>query len=93
MSVKSQTTPIAPVFHTKVSDFSHQKIIGVMGLLAIIALGAFLRFYDLGAYSIGNTYYAATVKSMLTSWHNFFYVSFEPGGSVTVDKPPLGFWM
>ncbi|MFQ5341101.1 MAG: ArnT family glycosyltransferase [Anaerolineae bacterium] len=56
-------------------------------------LGAFLRFYQLGAYSIGNTYYAATVKSMLTSWHNFFYAAFEPGGSVTVDKPPLGFWV
>ena len=58
----------------------------------VLALGAFLRFWQLGAYSIGNTYYAATVKSMLTSWHNFFFVSFEPGGSVTVDKPPLGFW-
>ena len=60
---------------------------------AIILLGAFLRFYKLGEYSIGNTYYAAAVKSMLTSWKNFFYVSFEPGGSVTVDKPPLGLWV
>jgi 4-amino-4-deoxy-L-arabinose transferase-like glycosyltransferase len=30
---------------------------------------------------------------MLTSWHNFFYAAFEPGGSVSVDKPPLGFWL
>lgn len=60
---------------------------------AIILLGAFLRFYKLGEYSIGNTYYAAAVKSMLTSWKNFFFVSFEPGGSVTVDKPPLGLWV
>ncbi|MBT3390144.1 MAG: hypothetical protein HN413_07005 [Chloroflexi bacterium] len=67
--------------------------LAVLGLSAIIVLGAFLRFYQLGAYSIGNTYYAATVKSMLTSWHNFFYAAFEPGGSVTVDKPPLGFWV
>ncbi|MBI5829239.1 MAG: glycosyltransferase family 39 protein [Chloroflexi bacterium] len=61
--------------------------------VAIIALGAFLRFYRLGAHIIVNTYYAATVQSMLTSWHNFFYASFEPGGSVSVDKPPLGFWL
>ena len=27
---------------------------------------------------------------MTQSWHNFFYASAEPGGSVTVDKPPLG---
>jgi len=33
------------------------------------------------------------VKSMLTSWHNFFFVSFDAGGFVTVDKPPLGLWV
>lgn len=66
----------------------------VLGALALIVLlGAGLRFYQLGAHSIGNAYYAATVKSMLTSWHNFFFASFEPGGSVSVDKPPVGFWI
>ncbi|GHO53169.1 glycosyltransferase family 39 protein [Ktedonobacter robiniae] len=30
---------------------------------------------------------------MLDSWHNFFFVSFDPGGFVTLDKPPLGFWL
>ena len=72
---------------------TNHKLITAIGLTAILALGAFLRFYKLGAYSIGNTYYAAAVKSMLGSWNNFFYVAFEPGGSVTVDKPPLGFWV
>jgi len=71
----------------------HKKLLAALALLAIILLGGFLRFYKLGAYSIGNAYYAATVKSMLTSWHNFFYAAFEPGGSITVDKPPLGFWV
>ena len=23
----------------------------------------------------------------------FFFVSFDPGGFVTIDKPPLGFWL
>lgn len=64
-----------------------------IALALIVLLAAFLRFYHLGAQGYGNSYYAATVKSMLTSWHNFFFASFEPGGSVTVDKPPLGFWM
>ena len=64
-----------------------------VSLAVIILLGAFLRFYHLGATSIGNEYYAAAVKSMLSSWHNFFFVSFEPGGSISVDKPPLGFWL
>lgn len=70
-----------------------QRALIVTALVLILALGAFLRFYELGTTSIGNTYYAATVQSMLTSWHNFFFASFEPGGSVTVDKPPLGFWI
>ena len=30
---------------------------------------------------------------MLQSWHNFFFVAAEPGGSLTVDKPPLGLWI
>jgi len=73
---------------------SHRRrIIVAVGLGLVILLGAFLRLYQLGAYSIGNIYYAATVKSMLTSWHNFFFAAFEPGGSVSVDKPPLGFWI
>ena len=69
------------------------KQLTTLAFALILALGAFLRFYELGAYSIGNTYYAATVKSMLSSWSNFFFGAFEPGGSVTVDKPPLGFWV
>ncbi len=69
------------------------KLLTAIALTLIIGLGAFLRLYELGAHSIGNTYYAATVKSMLTSWSNFFFGAFEPGGSVTVDKPPLGFWV
>jgi 4-amino-4-deoxy-L-arabinose transferase-like glycosyltransferase len=74
--------------------FQDRRRVIASGLLVLIlALGAFLRFYNLGANDVGNQYYAATVKSMLTSWHNFFYASFEPGGSVSVDKPPLGFWV
>lgn len=65
----------------------------IASLVSILLLGAFLRFYQLGSSGYGNEYYAATVKSMLTSWHNFFFVAFEPGGSVSVDKPPLGFWL
>ncbi|MGW8114914.1 glycosyltransferase family 39 protein [Caproicibacterium sp. NSD3] len=30
---------------------------------------------------------------MLTSWKNFFFVSLDPGGWVTVDKPPISLWV
>ena len=72
---------------------SRVKTFTALGLTAIILLGTFLRFYNLGATSIGNEYYAAAVKYMLTSWQNFFFAAFEPGGSISVDKPPLGLWL
>jgi len=64
-----------------------------IALLGVILLAVFFDFYRLAQEGYGNLYYAATVKSMLSSWHNFFFVSFDPGGFVTVDKPPLGFWI
>lgn len=30
---------------------------------------------------------------MLQSWNYFFFVAFEPGGSLSVDKPLVGFWV
>jgi 4-amino-4-deoxy-L-arabinose transferase-like glycosyltransferase len=60
--------------------------------LGATALAANLRFYRLGDTG-QNLFYAATVRSMLDSWHNFFFVSFDPGGALAVDKPPLGFWL
>jgi 4-amino-4-deoxy-L-arabinose transferase-like glycosyltransferase len=74
--------------------FQDRRKLIVTGLLAlVILLAASLRFYQLGSAGVGNAYYAAAVKSMLQSWHNFFFVAFEPGGSVSLDKPPLGFWV
>jgi 4-amino-4-deoxy-L-arabinose transferase-like glycosyltransferase len=40
-----------------------------------------------------NGFYSAAVKSMLRSWHNFFFVSSDPNGFITVDKPPLALWL
>ena len=62
--------------------------------LAIITLiSVFMNFYQLGQGGFGNLYYAAGVKSMMDNLHNFFFVSYDPGGFVTIDKPPLGFWL
>jgi 4-amino-4-deoxy-L-arabinose transferase-like glycosyltransferase len=62
-------------------------------LVAVVALSAALNLIGLTGEGYANTYYAAAVKSMLTSWHNFFFVAFDGGGYVTVDKPPLGLWI
>jgi 4-amino-4-deoxy-L-arabinose transferase-like glycosyltransferase len=59
-------------------------------LIAIMLLSAVLHFWKIGDIGDSNAYYTAAVESMTQSWHNFFYAAAEPGGSVTVDKPPLG---
>ncbi len=56
-------------------------------------LAAALRFANLAALGYANHYYTAGVASMLQSWHNFFFVAAEPGGSVSIDKPPVGLWL
>ncbi|MCD6053834.1 MAG: glycosyltransferase family 39 protein [Rubrobacteraceae bacterium] len=61
-------------------------------LCAILALSAFWNLSWLTSEGYANVYYAATVKNMLTSWHNFFFASYD-AGFVSVDKPPLGFWI
>jgi 4-amino-4-deoxy-L-arabinose transferase-like glycosyltransferase len=30
---------------------------------------------------------------MMDSWHNFFFAAYDPGGFVSIDKPPVGFWL
>ncbi|EFH81334.1 glycosyltransferase family 39 protein [Ktedonobacter racemifer] len=64
-----------------------------IALGAIMLISIFMNFFQLGANGFGNLYYAAGVKSMGDSLHNFFFVSFDPGSFVTIDKPPLGFWL
>ncbi len=59
----------------------------------ILLLAGFLSVWGIWAEGYSNEFYAAAVKSMLTSWKNFFFVSFDPGGWVTVDKPPVSLWI
>ncbi len=62
--------------------------LGVVMLIAILC-----NFAGLTNNGYGNLYYAAAVKSMTQSWHNFFFVAFDPGGFVSVDKPPVALWI
>jgi 4-amino-4-deoxy-L-arabinose transferase-like glycosyltransferase len=38
-------------------------------------------------------FYAAAVRSMAANWHNFFFGSFDPAGTITVDKLPGALWI
>lgn len=62
-------------------------------LVLILAISAVLNITNLNIEGFANLYYAAGVKSMTTSWSNFFFVAFDPSGFVSIDKPPVGFWI
>ncbi|HEV2998744.1 MAG TPA: glycosyltransferase family 39 protein [Solirubrobacteraceae bacterium] len=61
-----------------------------IGLIALAA-GA-LRLADLGSVRL-DPFYDAAVRSMGRSWQNFFLGAFDPGGSTTIDKPPVDLWL
>ncbi len=62
-------------------------------LLGLLVLAAVLHLWALSRNGFANEYYAAAVRSMSTSWHAFLYGSFDQGGVMTVDKPPLALWV
>jgi 4-amino-4-deoxy-L-arabinose transferase-like glycosyltransferase len=61
-------------------------------LAAITAAAAALRLVLIGKVQ-PDPFYDAAVRSMGLSWHNFFFGAFEPGGSVSIDKPPVDLWL
>ncbi|MBE0682387.1 MAG: glycosyltransferase family 39 protein [Anaerolineales bacterium] len=62
-------------------------------VIAIMVFSFAIHMYNIESIGDANAYYTAAVESMLKSWSNFFFVAAEPGGSVSVDKPPLGLWI
>ena len=98
-ALNASETPVqqlgAPVTATRSSLRS--LFVGVqlryVALAGILALSAVLNTHRLAQNGYANTFYSAGVKSMLRSWHNFVFASFDPGGLISIDKPPLGLWL
>jgi 4-amino-4-deoxy-L-arabinose transferase-like glycosyltransferase len=59
--------------------------------IVLVAIG--LRTLFLSQNDYGRMYYAAAVRGMLGSWHNLFFNAFDPGGFVSLDKPPVAIWL
>jgi 4-amino-4-deoxy-L-arabinose transferase-like glycosyltransferase len=60
-------------------------------LLALTVVAGFMYAWN----ATGNleVYYAAAVRSMSLSLHNFFFAAFDPAGTITLDKLPGAFWV
>ena len=62
-------------------------------ILALLTLAAAaLRLTHVGKVA-PDPFYDAAVRSMGLSWHNFYFGAFEPGASVSIDKPPVDLWL
>ncbi len=64
--------------------------LAAVALLTVAA--AVLRLTQIGKVP-PDPFYDAAVRSMTLSWHNFFFGAFEPGASVSIDKPPVDLWL
>ncbi len=63
-----------------------------LALAAIAATAGLLYAWALGQGTL-EYYYAAAVRSMSMSWHNFIFGAFDPAGTITLDKLPGAFWI
>ncbi|HEY6295304.1 MAG TPA: glycosyltransferase family 39 protein [Streptosporangiaceae bacterium] len=63
-----------------------------LALAAIAATAGLLYAWALGQGTL-EYYYAAAVRSMSMSWHNFIFGAFDPAGTMTLDKLPGAFWI
>ncbi|MGW5543887.1 ArnT family glycosyltransferase, partial [Streptomyces sp. NPDC003998] len=60
-------------------------------LLLLTVLAAVLYGWGID-HSQYHTFYASAARSMTESWKAFFYGSFDPGNSITLDKLPGFLW-
>jgi 4-amino-4-deoxy-L-arabinose transferase-like glycosyltransferase len=59
-----------------------------------VSIGSFVFFaWGLNRNGYGSTYYAASARSMSTSFRAFFFDAYDPGGWITTDKPPFSLWV
>ncbi len=90
-----QATPAQPRQHPLPPEEpspGHSGLLVWGAVAAITLVAGALRLVDLGGSPL-NPFYDAAVRSMSRSWHNFFLGVLEPGGSVSIDKPPVDLWL
>ncbi|GHO85583.1 ArnT family glycosyltransferase [Dictyobacter formicarum] len=95
MSRTMITSPAQVQKQTQQLEDSHQPMLlwHKLALGTVLAISVFFNFFALDKQDFFEYYYAASIKSMLLSWHNLFFAAFDPAGFLALDKPPLGFWI
>ena len=62
-----------------------------LALTGILICAGLVYFWRIGAATT-NPFYTVAVRSMAESWKAFFYGSYNPGNSITIDKIPGYLW-
>ena len=73
--------------------FWTRRRLEMAALAGVLVLAAVLRFWRIDITGFGTEYYAAGVRSMLQGGRLFFYNAFDPAGMLSLDKPPVAFWI
>src|SRR5438270_6099786 len=76
-----------------VGRIEREKILSWMGLAFPLVVSATLNLWNLAQNGYSNLYYSVAVQSMMQSFHNFFFASYDAGGFISVDKPPVALWI
>ncbi len=69
------------------------RLVFVAAIALVLSVAVYLRFYRLGEGGLGNPFYAAAVRSMAHSTHNFLFLAVDQLGTYMVDKPPVALWL
>ena len=75
------------------TDLASRRRIEWAAFAAVLLVAGSLRLLRLDDNGFGTAYYAAGVRSMLQGVWLFFYNSFDPAGFISLDKPPVAFWI
>ncbi len=75
------------------TDLASRRRIEWAAFAAVLLVAAVLRLTRLDDNGVGTAYYAAGVRSMLQGAWLFFYNAFDPAGFISLDKPPIAFWI
>lgn len=62
-------------------------------LAVLLAVAAFVFFWNLTASGYANEFYAAAAQAGSQSWSAFLWGASDAGGAITVDKPPASLWL
>jgi hypothetical protein len=95
MITTNETTTVAPpVVHVR--RIERSQITTWLGLAGPLAVAAPLNFWNLTQNGYANLFYSVAVKSMLQSFHNFFFASYEmvlaPGAAALVGIGAGALW-